>query len=232
MDDGHRNQFCLLLKCFTQCATEKHIRPMFEEAVKLPDSKIWYWCCVWTFLSSRNTRNTRRTKTQFVREKDVWERQPWTWKSYILSNSNKWSVQYCWSSWRWVKCLSFVDKIYNPALYKSHLRFEHFWWKFEDFNIFGGNLNICTFLVVKLGEPHWFHWVGYQLPVVVNLCLSDKSTRGWTVFYGQATEWYWLNEWHWLNNSVVHFCRYSSGMSAAFKHDCQNKCFTYQWGYL
>ena len=58
-----------------------------------------------------------------------------------------------WTFWYFEWIATFYTSLNTWCRFE---RFQHFWWS----NLAG----------------HWFHWVGYQLPALVNLCLSDKRT--------------------------------------------------------
>ena len=163
---------------------------------------IWDWVKLWEtpilkFYFLGEDSQTCKTRKPNLSKKKMFERPPWTWKSYIFSCSNKWCtiLLVIMALGQILRLLDLV-KVRIPRFTNR-----------GDLNIFGGQ----TWWAI--GFTEWV--ISYQCWPI---CACQIKVQGWTAFYGQATEWYWLNEWHWLNYSVVHLCRHSSGMSAAFKH--------------
>ena len=224
-------KLCLLLNCWpTLCLPQRCLNGQNLRLTYLPDSEMilkaterltWHhgWLNrkyfhhlrlgmkLWetpisNFLSSRHTRHAnpicpRERCSRKMFERKMFERPPWTWKSYIFSCSNKWCtiLLVIMALGQILRLLDLV-KVRIPRFTNR-----------GDLNIFGGQ----TWRAI--GFTEWV--ISYQCWPI---CACQIKVQGWTAFYGQATEWYWLNEWHWLNYSVVHLCRHSSGMSAAFKH--------------
>ena len=145
----------------------------------------------------QQTHKTQKTREPNLSKRKMFEREPWTWKSYIFSCSNKWCtiLLVIMALGQILRLLDLV-KVRIPRFTNR-----------GDLNIFGGQ----TWRAI--GFTEWV--ISYQCWPI---CACQIKVQGCTTFYGQATEWYWLNEWHWLNYSVVHLCRHSSRMSAAFKH--------------
>ena len=111
----------------------------------------------------KNFKQGKHAKTQFVRQKDV--RDKVGLESHVSCQTSQIDdVQYCRSQ-RSVWCQRYIcDQMLGFSM-KFGLVVKvgclTSWW----------TLGLS---LVKFG--HRFRWVGYQLPSLVNLCLSDKST--------------------------------------------------------